>query len=201
VTDIEEKPPARAKIVRRMESIFNSWAHLIEENVDWTEALSREYWGSVIERFRDGDSVEIHSFDHRIQFVMRIISVNTAANPMYLEAVFQPVYPADLQLPALPRQISPRYAVRQAPGSSTFRVIDLETGLPVHDNTKDRYSAMEMAVELERGLALSGAQIASAFARHHTAAEESVTSEPAVTAGAARTRKYRARQRAEAGAA
>jgi hypothetical protein len=185
-------PPPRARIMRRTEIIRNTWAHDIEEGVDWPEALNREYWANVIERFRDGDSVEIHSYDHRIQFVMRIISVNTHCDPMYLEAVFQPIYPADLQLPAMSPQILPRYAVRQAPGSSTFRVIDLETGLPVHDNTKDRHAAMELAAELERGLALSGAQVASAFARQHHTAEHPVTP------GAARTRRYRARQRAEA---
>jgi len=29
-------------------------------------------------------------------------------------------------------------------------VIDLETGLPTHDNVKDRHSAMEMASQMER---------------------------------------------------
>ena len=55
-----------------------------------------------------------------------------------------------------------RYQVRQAPGSSGFRVIDTSTGLPVHDNTKDRYAALEMASQLERGITSSAAQMAAA---------------------------------------
>jgi hypothetical protein len=34
---------------RRVESIFNTWAHVIERGVDLTEALSRDYWASAVE--------------------------------------------------------------------------------------------------------------------------------------------------------
>jgi hypothetical protein len=159
--------PKRAQVVRREEIIFNNWAHIIEEGTPWETALERDYWSLVLGKFRQGDTVTIHSADHQVAFTMYIADINQASDPVYLLAAFLPIYPVDLRLPAMPRQIPPRCAVRQAPGASTFRVIDLETGLPVHDNTKDRPSAMEYAAELERGLAFSGAQVASAFARHH----------------------------------
>jgi hypothetical protein len=186
--------PKRASIVRRTEAIRNTWAHDIEENVDWTDALAREYWGSHIEKFRPGDRVEIHSFDHRIQFTMLVLDVNTASDPHYFDIAFLPVWPADLHLPEVSRQRAPRYAVRQAAGSSTFNVIDTSTGLPVNANPISRHGAQEMAATLERGIASSAEQLAADFARHQAA----VTSEPAVTPGAARTRRYRQRQRAAA---
>jgi hypothetical protein len=186
--------PKRAGIVRRTEAIRNTWAHDMEENVDWTEALSREYWGLVIEKFRAGDRVEIHSFDHRIQFTMLVLHVNTASDPHYFDIAFLPVWPADLRLPEVARQRMPRYAVRQAFGPSAFNVVDTSTGTAVNPNQISRHSALEMAATLERGIASSAEQLAADFARHQAA----VTSKPAVTPGAARTRRYRQRQRAEA---
>src|ERR1700687_2993296 len=153
--------PKRASIVRRTEAIRNTWAHDIEENVDWTDALAREYWGSHIEKFRPGDRVEIHSFDHRIQFVMLVLDVNTASDPHYFDIAFLPVWPADLRLPEVSPQRAPRYAVRQAPGSSTFNVIDASTGMPVNANPISRHSAQEMAATLERGIASSAEQLAA----------------------------------------
>jgi hypothetical protein len=191
--DITEAPK-RASIVRRTEAIRNTWAHDIEENVDWTEALSREYWGGHIEKMRPGDRVEIHSFDHRIQFTMLVLDVNTHCDPVYLDIAFLPVWPADLRLPEVSPQRQPRYAVRQAAGSSTFNVIDTSTGMPVNANSISRHSAQEMAATLERGIASSAEQLAAEFARH----QATVTP---VTSGARRTAKWREKQRAEAATA
>ena len=119
----------------------------------------------VVDRFRPGDIVSIHSFDHRVQYNMHILDVNTSADPIYLDAVFLPVYPVDLELPAMLPQALPRYTVRQAPGSGLFCVIDSATGQAVHDNGKDRGSALEMAAQLERALAATGAQIAADASR------------------------------------
>ena len=204
--DITAVTANRASIVRRAEQIRNHWAHDIPDGVDWTEALTREYWGAVIERFRAGDRVEVHSFDHKIQFTMLILDVNTATNPMFLDAVFLPVYPPDLRLPALPPQFMPRYAVRQAPGSSLFNVVDLETGLSVVENPRDRNAAQELMATLERGIALSAEQLATDFARHlamERAADVTlaVADEADVSPGALRTRKYRERQRSRTDAA
>lgn len=188
--------PKRAKIVRRIESIRNVWAHDISEDTDWRVTLTREYWGSVVERFRPGDRVEVHSFDHLIQYTLLILDVNTSASPLYLNIVFLPVYPPDLRLAEVPPQRIPRYQVRQAPGSSNFRVIDLSNGLPVHDNDKSYTQAQEMASSLERAIISAEAMhLADDFVRQHHAAEHPVTP---VTPGAKRTRRYRERQRAEA---
>jgi hypothetical protein len=188
MTDIT-KPPPRAQVVRRSEALMNSWVHIVDEDTDWTEALSRDYWGSVIEKFRAGDRVEIHSFDRRIIFEMRIFDVNTASNPHFFDIGFLPIWPAALQLPVPMPQRQPRYQVRMAPGGN-FRIIDTTTGLPTHENAKSHHAAMEMASELERGLA-SATEAMRLADEFHQATERSVI----VTPGAARTRRYRERQR------
>jgi hypothetical protein len=162
MSDVEDLVVAkRAGIVRRIDSVMNTWGHIVEEGTDWTEALNRDYWSYVVDKLRPGDSVVIHSFDHRIQFAMLVLDCNTSSDPVYLDVAFLPVYPTDLELPQMPAQRQPRYQVRQAPGSSGFRVIDTSSGLPVHDNTKDRYAALEMASQLERGITSSAAQMAA----------------------------------------
>lgn len=155
----------KAQSIERIHYVRSVWAHDLPDGVDWTSALSRDYWVNVVERFRPGDRVEVHSYDHCIQFTMHIIDVNTASDPIYLDAVFLPVYPTDLQLPTLPPQTVPRYAVRQAPGSSNFNVVDTSTGRPVHENPKGRYAAQELAAEMERALAFSHKQAEEARTR------------------------------------
>src|SRR5437763_1417193 len=92
----------RPTILLRRESVRNVWGHDIADGLDWTAALSREYWASVIEKFRPGDHVDIHSFDHRIQFTMLVFDTNTSTDPIYFDIAFLPVYPADFRLPVLP---------------------------------------------------------------------------------------------------
>jgi len=174
--------PKRAEVVRRIEIIRNTWGHDIPEGVDWTAALDREYWMNVVEKFRPGDKVEIQSADHLIQFDMRIIAVNTVADPIYLQAVFLPVYPPDLPLPEMARQRPPRYTVRQAPGSSLWNVIDLESGQAVNDNPRDRSGVMELSATLERAL------LASDITR--------AVDQPIRSKAAARTARYRQRTKA-----
>src|SRR5437762_8530085 len=201
-TEHDEAPFARAGTLARAETLFNAWAHIVGEDTDWRAALRREYWLHLVGRFRPGDRVEVHSWDHRFQFSMHIIDVNAAIDPYYLDVAFTPLCPADLQLPPMPRQRDPRYAVRQAPGGAGhFNVLDLSTGMPVHDNPKDRNAAVELAATLERQATASAEQLVDAFTRHRHAAGENVTdAEPAPSPGAERTRRYRQR-RAEAGAA
>src|SRR3954451_13776511 len=92
----------KAQNVKRTEVIRNSWATGLADGVDYREALSREYWLNVADKLRPGDRVEVMSFDYRIQWTMLILDCNTAANPIYLDAAFLPVSPADLELPAMP---------------------------------------------------------------------------------------------------
>lgn len=191
------QPPARAKSVRRAEQLVTRWAHIIDQDTDWREALSIDYWQhTVASKLMPGDAVEVHAADHRIVFEMRVLDVNVAAAPAFLEIAFRPIYPADLDLPQPAPQIPPRYTVRPAPGGGgAYRVYDTETARQVHENDKDRHSANELAAEMNRAVASSGAQIAAAFARHQAAADEPV---PPRTAAAERTARWRARKTAEA---
>jgi hypothetical protein len=205
VMNLSEEAIARANSVRRAETLLTEWAHVIDPDVDWRAALSHSYWAYAAPKLNAGDAVTVHSSDHLVQFRVLVLDSNPSSGQAYLHLAFLPIYPADLELPTLPLQIPPRFAVRQAPASSLFRVIDMETGQPVVDD-RDRRSAQEAAAELEKALAFTGAQVASALAIRY-AAEQTVTDEaqdeqPA-SPGAMRTRKYRERQRAtqEAGAA
>jgi hypothetical protein len=189
----------RAREVRRSGILLSSWEHVIEEGTDWRAALERQYWLNCADKLRAGDTVIVHSSDHFIQFQMLVLDVNSASAPAYLNIAFRPIYPPDLDLPAPPLQVSPRYGIRQAPSSSNFRVIDMETGLPVHLGEKERRDALEYAAELERGLAATGEQVARAFARHldeRAATERDAVTEDDVTPGARRMRRLRERQRA-----
>jgi hypothetical protein len=193
--DLASVTMKRAREVRRAGVILSVWEHVIEEGTDWREALSRSYWLNCADKLRAGDTVIVHSSGHFIQFQMLVLDVNSASAPAYLNIGFRAIWPADLELPAPPVQVPPGYGIRQAPSSSNFRVIDMETGLPVHLGEKERREALEYAAELERGLAATGAQIAAGFARH-MAERDAVTEEEDVTPGARRMRRLRERQRA-----
>src|ERR1041385_8100700 len=64
----KEYRAAKGSVLRAPEALWNSWQHQIDPGVDWTEATRRDYWANLVERFRSGDVVEIHSFDHRYRF-------------------------------------------------------------------------------------------------------------------------------------
>jgi hypothetical protein len=169
-TEVDAKPEqseAQAGVVRRAGLLTRSvWEHDIENGTPWTAALSRNYWARHLEKFRSGDRVEIHSGDHRIQFTMLILDINIAADPVYLDTAFIPVYPTDLRLPQMSPQPQPRYAVRQAGGyADLFNVIDLQSGKSVSENPQSRSAALELASTLERGAALSAEQAVDLAAR------------------------------------
>jgi hypothetical protein len=163
----EIKAPVFAKRLVRTEVERNSWAHTVPEGVDWRECFRREYWANNIERLRDGDSVEIHSFDHRVQFSMRILHINPATDPVTLEIAFLPIYPRDLVLPELERQRPARYETRLFAGQDgTFTVVDLRTGERLRDNPMSRADASALAANLERAALLAeGETLAGAFVR------------------------------------
>jgi hypothetical protein len=183
----------RARVVRPVEQVITRRAHIIDEGVPWTAALERDYWHNHVGKLMPGDAVEIHSADHRIVFEMRILDCNAAANPVFLDVVFRPIVPADLDLPAPPQQIPARYAVREAPGGGAYRVIDLETGEAVHPNNKDRHGATELCSEMNAALEFTAGQVRNALARVQ-AADPAPTRSP----GAARTAAWRAKRRAAA---
>jgi hypothetical protein len=154
MSDIAPTPPSAAPPVapplKRIEHVFSAYGHVVDEGVDWRAVCTQKYWGKNIERFRDGDTVEVHTHDHRIIFVMRILSVNPAAN--YLDCVFLPVFPPDLALPEMPRQRAPRFEARMAPGGAGYIVLDLRTGERCGQNPTARGVAVEQAAQLEAAL-------------------------------------------------
>jgi hypothetical protein len=180
--------PPRADIVKRSEIIRSSWAHDLDQGLDWHVALEREYWSLHIEKFRPGDSVEIHSNDHQVQFRMLILDINPTVD--YLQAAFLPIYPPDLALPeTMPLQRPPRYAIRASAG--LWNVHDLETGKIVHESPKDRSGALELCSEMNRALSHSEAALNAAVARQLDQAEDA----PAKSKAAARMKRMRERRK------
>lgn len=141
---------SRAAPLVRAGTSFNSWEHVVPEGVNWRDCLTREYWGRNLERVRAGDTCEIQTNDHRIIFEMRVLYCNPATDPPTLDLVFRPIYPADLELPVLPRQRPPRFEARMLPGGGSFTVLDLKTGERVRDVPLRREAALELANSLER---------------------------------------------------
>ena len=184
--------PPRADIVKRTEIIRNTWAHDLDQDTDWHVALDREYWAKHIEKFRPGDSVEIHSNDHQVQF--RMLILGTSIRPsITCRPRSCPIYPPDLALPeTMPLQRPPRYAIRASAG--LWNVHDLETGKIVHESPKDRSGALELCSEMNRALSHSEAALNAAVARQLDRAEDA----PAKSKAAARMQKMRERKRAEA---
>src|SRR6476659_7037375 len=102
--DTPAPAPAVAQRLQRFDVELNHWCHIVPPGTDWREALSRQYWSRNFEKLRKGDRVEIHSSDHRIQFMMYVININAAADPVHFDAVFTPILPPGLDLPQLPPQ-------------------------------------------------------------------------------------------------
>jgi hypothetical protein len=161
---------------------FSAWEHLIAPGVDWHAATTREYWSLNFERFRPGDTVVIHSFDHRIQYTMHILQINPAVDPVHFDAVFLPVYPPDLILPTLEPQRQPRYEVRQAAGTSTFDVIDRQSGERLNANSMHRAVALEQTASLER----AALEVEAELARDQARANVEATAPLAAPAGSLR---------------
>jgi hypothetical protein len=179
----------RATVVKRQEVLSNKWMHVCEPGVPWQAALEQSYWSLQMGKLAAGDTIEIHSSDRAIRLLMHIIDTNQAID--YLVVGFAPIWPLDLQLPeGLPLVRPPRFAVRQARGSSLFNVVDLSTGEMVDDHLRDRSTAMELSATLERASLTTEAQIA----RQLDQAEDA----PAKSKAALRAERYRERKRAEA---
>src|SRR6266550_3015899 len=116
----DEAPRARIGTVQRGGTLWSVFEHTIAEGTNWRAALSRDYWFHHADRLRPGCRVEIHAFDHSVQIEMRVIDVNAALDPFYLDAVFVPLCPVGLELPQMSKQRQPRYVVRQAAGGGAL---------------------------------------------------------------------------------
>jgi len=187
----------RAQVMRRTELVFNTWSHHMDAEIDWRAALNKDYWFNVAAKLRPGDKIEVHSHNHAVAFWLYVIDINTASDPTFWDVAYLPIYPRDLDLPQPEAQVPPRYAVREAIGGGLYRVVDLETGMRVHDNDKTLHSAQELCSEMNKALAVTTGQIADALSRVQAATDPEPTRSP----GAERTAAYRARKRAEAEAA
>jgi hypothetical protein len=73
--------------------------HVLPPDIDWRVALTKEYWLSCIGSLEVGDKVEVHSADHRIQFLVYIFDCNDLTSQVRFDCGFAPLWPRDLQLP------------------------------------------------------------------------------------------------------
>jgi hypothetical protein len=74
--------------------------HILPPDVHWHTALTREYWHSCIGQLAAGDRVEVHSHDHKIQFLIFVFDCNDQTAQLRLDIGFAPLWPRDLELPA-----------------------------------------------------------------------------------------------------
>jgi hypothetical protein len=193
---------ARAQTMRRAPFLFSRFEHVIPEEItDWRVSLERSYWRDMVGRLTGGDVIEVHTADCAIQYEIRIIEANGAADPPILDIGFRPLWPLDLDLPPAPPQLPARYAARLGPGGG-WRVLDLQTGKPCHDNYLDKNGAQEMASRLERALQGSAEQVLRGFIRHQAqqadAAAEAQPAQSRAERNRERSRKWRAARRAAA---
>jgi hypothetical protein len=190
--------PKLARVMRREETIISKWAHIIDADTPWRAALEPSYYAQVAHKLEPGSSIEVHTADHAIAFLVYVKDVNVTAAPVFLDIAFSPLCPADLDLPQPKPQAPARYVVREAAGGGSYRVVDLQTGQRALANDTDRRHAMEVATEMNNAVSLSETLQTASFA-NLLAAAQSVTDEtdeaPVVSPGAERTRRYRARQR------
>lgn len=142
--------PAAWTSVGRIELVFNRWGHIVPEEKDWRECLTREYWSNIVGKLNSGDTVQIQTSDHRIWFEMFVLYLNAATNPPTLDIAFRAIEPPDLHLPAPGRQhAAPRYEVRMFAGSDRFTVVDLKTGEAQSENPMYKHDANELAAKLQ----------------------------------------------------
>jgi hypothetical protein len=182
---------SKAAPLKRREYEFNQWGHTVPEGNDWRECLTREYWLRNLERIRAGDTVEIQTNDHRIVFEARVLYCNPATDPPTLDLTFRPIYPADLELPALPRQRPPRFEARMLPGGGQFTVLDLKSGERVRDIPLRREAAQELANSLEKAADEVEREALAAELYREPVPADAAHEAPAATAG------YRLQQNAE----
>jgi hypothetical protein len=182
--------------LNRAEDMRNHFVHYMQPGEDWRSALQPSFWLSHLHRLEPGSLIEIHSADHEIQINLHVLESNKSAS--YLRLGVSPSYPADLVLPKTLSSAAerPRYGIRRCLGEANlFNIIDNFTDMAV-ERSLDRLSADSGA--LARNTADKEAR-ALADRDRATFAVTDVTDEgPAVSPEAARTRAYRARQRAEA---
>ena len=127
------------------------WGHVLALDTDWHEALDGNYWEHVANRLRPGDRIECHTADHRIQFNIYVFQVNARTTPVHLELGFQPLYPANLDLPLPTASGRARFQVRRQQGmANRYEILDGQTGV-VAVSWLDLHSAQDRAALLELG--------------------------------------------------
>jgi hypothetical protein len=197
VSEQRDEPRATGRLMRS-EHIFNEWCHVMGAGEDWRESLRQSYWRNHVERLEPGDRIHVRTFDCEIRLDIFVIEVVRSAG--YLKIGASPVYPHDMRLPVIASsEARPRYGVRRRPGEwALFDVTDNYSDAVVSEGL-DRTGADNEC----RARNQSDQEARNLAARDREEfAVTSVTDDVApASPGALRTRKYRARQRAEASAA
>jgi hypothetical protein len=118
--------------------------YILPEGQDWRAALNPEFWHNVVSRLQPGDRIEVHSFDHSVQFYVLIFGANDKGI-IRCDVGFLPIWPADLELPA-PSVREQRYRPRY--NGNLWQVLVIETG-EVLAEFGHQYQAREAIAALE----------------------------------------------------
>lgn len=151
-----------AKALPRAELVRNIWALTLPDDVDWRDALRPQFWSKVSYKLRDGDRIEIRTFDYRVQFCLHIFEINDRLG--YIDAVGQPLCPPGLELPPFGDSGErPRYRIKQMAASNLFEVLDdsgtiLKTDLDRAGASEDR-DAREAAFRSARDAGMRAAAV------------------------------------------
>ena len=73
----------------------NLYCHFLGRDTDWQEVFNRSYWENVAFKLRPGDAIEVHTHDHRIQFVLHLLNVNHRVAPPVMEMVARAIQRRD----------------------------------------------------------------------------------------------------------
>jgi hypothetical protein len=144
-------PENRPVNLNSVEHERGNYCHFVPLGTDWRETLKAEYFEHICFRLRDGDRIEIHSHDHRVQFEIIVLSVNHRISPPHLEAAYRPIFPLDLPLPTHTTGDHLRFRVRAQRGAARrFEIFDGIEGAVIRDGL-DYQIALDTAGALELG--------------------------------------------------
>jgi hypothetical protein len=155
MSDVIDRPPTQLTSV---EFVFGRYGMILPHGADWRQVFNPAWWEHCANRLRSGDAIEIHSFDHSVQFTLHILSANHRTSPPLIVAVARPILPFDLELPTMGGGAHAAFAVQTMSGARLFEVRDAD-GIVIADNLNrdaalDRAAAAEMTAQAAAAEAL-----------------------------------------------
>src|SRR5438477_6650553 len=92
----QERKASKASVIRA-EHAWVHWAHTVPPDLHWSAACVPQYWGSIIEKLKPGDTITVHSADSSHRFRVLVHGANPAMD--YLHISLQAIYPENMRLP------------------------------------------------------------------------------------------------------